>query len=229
MICSNLTTIKKKITAAAQGCNRNPGDVRLVAVSKKMDVKLIQQACDCGQILFGENYLQEAKGKINQLDKKLKWHFIGHLQSNKARQAAELFQVIETVDRLKIARLLDKHAGELGKKLDILIQVNIAGEQQKAGISPERTRELITNISELANLHVRGLMMIPPFTKTPEESRPWFHQVKQLSIDLAQKELFHDNESVELSMGMSGDFTVAIEEGATLVRVGTAIFGPRPN
>ena len=229
MICTNLTTIKEKIIAAAHGCNRDPDDVRLVAVSKRMEVNLIQQACDCGQTLFGENYLQEAKGKINQLDKKLKWHFIGHLQSNKARQAAELFQVIETVDRLKIARLLDKHAGELGKKLDILVQVNIAGEQQKAGISPEGIRELLTNTSGLINLQVRGLMMIPPFSSTPEKNRHWFRKVKQLSVDLAQEELFHKNESVELSMGMSGDFTVAIEEGATLVRVGTAIFGPRPN
>jgi hypothetical protein len=166
--------------------------------------------------------------KIHQLPSSLRWHFIGHLQSNKAKTAAELFQMIETVDRLKIARALDRHAGALDKKLDILVQVNMGREAQKSGILPEDAPELLQALQPLTNLRVRGLMTMPPYGREPEESRPFFQALKKLSLELAAKNYFYDNKAVQLSMGMSGDFTVAIEEGATLVRVGTAIFGTRP-
>ena len=229
MNCENLDRIRARIRQAAERCGRNPNEIQLVAVSKRMPTEVVSEAYQCGQVIFGENYLQEAREKIEQLDQSIQWHFIGNLQSNKARIAAELFQVIETVDRLKIARKLNRHAGDLGKTIDVLIQVNVGREPQKSGVLPEKCRELLRDIQFLTNLKVRGLMTMPPYGREPESSRPWFRELKQLAIQLADEELFEDNDSVELSMGMSGDFTVAIEEGATLVRVGTAIFGPRPN
>ncbi|MCI5209299.1 MAG: YggS family pyridoxal phosphate-dependent enzyme, partial [Candidatus Electrothrix sp. ATG2] len=150
-----------------------------------------------------------------------------HLQSNKAKAAAELFQMIETVDRLKIAQALDRHAGLLQKKLDVLVQVNVGRESQKSGVLPENVSDLLRAMQPLPNLRLRGLMTMPPYGCKPEESRPWFHALKKLSDTLADKNFFYDNKAVELSMGMSGDFKIAIEEGATLVRVGTAIFGKR--
>lgn len=229
MICDNIDKIRSEIKRTAQQCGRNPDDIRLVAVSKRMPVVDVTRAQQCGQLVFGENYLQDAQKKIEQLDNSLQWHFIGHLQSNKAATAAELFQVIETVDRLKIARALDTHAGRLNKILDILIQVNVSKEPQKSGVVPDKTEKLLEDIAPFTHLNVRGLMTMPPYGRDPEASRPWFRELRQISKRLADKGLFADNNAVELSMGMSGDFTVAIEEGATLIRVGTAIFGPRPN
>ncbi len=228
MICENLAVIRSQIAQAAERCGRNPDKIKLVAVSKRMPARAVEEAHLCGQLIFGENYLQDALKKVRQLDKSLQWHFIGHLQSNKAGQAAELFEVIETVDRLKIAEALDKHAGKLGKTLDILIQVNVGGEPQKSGIHPDKAEKLLEQIRPCSHLKIRGLMTMPPYGRDPEASRPWFRTLKQLSVQLAERELFDSNDSVQLSMGMSGDFTVAIEEGSTLVRVGTAIFGPRP-
>jgi pyridoxal phosphate enzyme (YggS family) len=229
MICDNLDRIRTRIQEAAENCERDPDEIRLVAVSKRMPVKAVAEAHRCGQVIFGENYLQDARGKIKQLEPSLQWHFIGHLQTNKAKTAAELFQVIETVDRLKIARALNKYAGELEKSLEVLIQVNVGREPQKSGVLPDETKGLLQDIGSLSNLKVRGLMTMPPYGREPEASRPWFRKLKQLAVQLASEGLFEDNDAVELSMGMTGDFTVAIEEGATLVRVGTAIFGPRPN
>ena len=228
MICNNLDRIRTRIQEAAENCGRDPHEIRLVAVSKRIPAKAVAEAYHCDQVIFGENYLQDAKEKIKQLEPSLQWHFIGHLQTNKAKTAAELFQVIETVDRLKIARALDRYAGELGKTLEVLIQVNVGREPQKSGVLPEKTKGLLKDIQSLSNLKVQGLMTMPPYGFEPEASRPWFRELKQLAVKLASKGLFEDNEAVELSMGMSNDFTVAIEEGATLVRVGTAIFGPRP-
>ncbi|WP_446008556.1 YggS family pyridoxal phosphate-dependent enzyme [Candidatus Electrothrix sp.] len=228
MICANLEYIRSIIEKTAQKCGRDPQEIKLVAVSKRMPAAMITEAQQCGQILFGENYLQDAEAKIQQLPSSLRWHFIGHLQSNKAKMAAELFQMIETVDRLKIARALDRHAEAFMKKLDILIQINVGREPQKSGILPEDALELLQALQPLTNLRIRGLMTMPPYGREPEESRPFFQTLKKLSLELADKSLFYDNKTVELSMGMSGDFTVAIEEGATLVRVGTAIFGTRP-
>lgn len=229
MICDNLDRIRARIQETAEYCGRDPQKIRLVAVSKRIPAKVIAEAYNCGQEIFGENYLQDAAGKIKQLEPSLQWHFIGHLQSNKARMAAELFQVIETIDRLKIALSLDRYAGELEKTLEVFIQVNVGREKQKSGVLPEETKGLLQNIQSLSNLKVRGLMTMPPYGREPEASRPWFNKLKQLAVQLADKGLFDNNNAVELSMGMSGDFTVAIEEGATLIRVGTAIFGPRSN
>lgn len=227
MICDNLKIIEKKIKRAAGRCRRNPDSIRLVAVSKRMTVDAVRKAAGCGQLLFGENYLQEAKEKIAAVGAPVSWHFIGRLQSNKAGQAARLFQMIETVDRLKIAVLLSNHCVNLGKNLDILIQVNVGREQRKSGVAPEDTAALLDKINALPNLTVRGLMTMPPFTQNPEEARPYFSSLRLLADDLTSSGLLGRNGPVELSMGMSRDFETAIEEGATLVRVGTAIFGPR--
>jgi pyridoxal phosphate enzyme (YggS family) len=228
MICSNLEQIRSVIRETALGCGRDPQEVKLIAVSKRMPAEMVAEAHQCEQIQFGENYLQDAEAKISELPPSLCWHFIGHLQSNKAKVAAELFQMIETVERIKIARALDHHAGLLQKKLDILIQVNVGREPQKSGASPEDASDLLRAMQPLKNLRIRGLMTMPPYGHEPEASRPWFQALKKLSIELADENYFYDNKAVELSMGMSGDFNIAIEEGATLVRVGTAIFGERP-
>lgn len=227
MICDNLDQMRTAVRAAALACGRNPDAIKIVAVSKHVPAAGVAAAQACGQTVFGENYLQEAAGKISQLDPALEWHFIGHLQSNKAAAAASLFRVIQTVDRLKLAAALDKHAAQLGKQLDVLAQVNVGREPQKSGVLPEQAEELLRAMQPLASLRVRGLMTMPPLGREPEASRPWFRSLKQLSLHLAEEGLFHDNEAVELSMGLSGDFRVAIEEGATMVRIGTALFGER--
>ncbi len=228
MISSNLERIRSLVRETALCCARDPKKIKLVAVSKRMPAAAVSDARQCGQLIFGENYLQDAQEKIRRLDPSLRWHFIGHLQSNKAGAAAELFQMIETVDRLKIARALDRHAGRLNKRLDVLVQVNVGREPQKSGVLPENAGALLKEMQPLANLRLLGLMTMPPYGREAEESRLWFRALKKLSVELAKENCFYDNNAVELSMGMSGDFTVAIEEGATLIRVGTAIFGKRP-
>lgn len=227
MICDNLEHIKAAVRAATLACGRNPDGVKIVAVSKHVPAAGIAAAQACGQMVFGENYLQEAAGKISQLDPTLDWHFIGHLQSNKAAAAASLFRVIQTVDRLKLALALDKHAAQLGKKLEVLVQVNVGREQQKAGVLPEQAEELLRAMQPLTSLRVRGLMTMPPLGQEPEASRPWFSALRLLATHCAGQGLFHDNGAVDLSMGLSEDFHIAIEEGATLVRIGTALFGER--
>ncbi len=227
MICNNLKHILATIAQSADKAGRNQNDIKLVAVSKFVEVDRIQQAIDCGQTLFGENYLQEAANKILCFDNTINWHFIGHLQSNKAKQVVELFDVIETVDRLKVARALDNHAKKINKKISIFVQVNTGREQQKSGVRPEDTEALLQLIKNETDLSVVGLMTMPPYFPEPEKSRPYFRELKNLAQRLATLNLFADNNKVELSMGMSGDYPVAIEEGATIVRVGTALFGTR--
>ena len=227
MIRENLTRIRKKIAETARSCGRNHEEITLLAVSKRMDAAKIEEARQCGQQHFGENFVQEAGEKIVQSDPSLIWHFIGHLQSNKAKTAARLFQVIETVDRLKIALALNKYATEFNRVLDILIQVNTGLEKQKSGVTPQKAERLLRELGTLDHLRIRGLMTMPPYSADPEHSRPYFRQLKELAEQFRTKELFADNANVALSMGMSNDFPVAIEEGATLIRVGTAIFGER--
>lgn len=227
-IKENLERIYERMAAAAVRAGRKPDSVRLVAVSKRMPVECVREAADCGQLVFGENYVQEAEAKIIGLGAHIAWHFIGHLQSNKAKTVAELFHVVETVDRLKLARALDKHSAAVNKILTVYIQVNIGGEPQKSGVMPDGVEQLLENMSGLRHVKVKGLMAMPPFLEDPEEVRPYFRKMRQLAGELQKKGLLRNEEDpVELSMGMSGDFEVAIEEGATLVRVGTAIFGPR--
>lgn len=227
MLRDNLAHILETIAETAIRVGRDPQGIKLVAVSKTVDVALIRQAVDCGQTSFGENYLQEAAGKIPLLDSSTTWHFIGHLQSNKARLAVELFDVIQTVDRWKLAKALDTHSKKLNKKLPVLIQVNIGRESQKSGVLPELAEGLLRQIAQETDLDVRGLMTIPPFFSDPEKSRPYFKELFHLAKRLAALNLFADNTNVELSMGMSDDYPIAIEEGATIVRVGTALFGAR--
>ncbi len=229
MIHQNLQLIQQQITEAASKCDRDPGSIKLLAVSKRKPIDSIIKAHKCGQLLFGENYLQEANEKITQLNSqnKVHWHFIGHLQSNKAKLAVNLFDMIETVDRIKIARSLNKFASQQDKTLNILVQVNIGREKQKAGILEETSYQLLKQIQELSNLKVCGLMTIPPNTPQPEDSRIHFRNLRELALKLADHDLFADPDNIELSMGMSGDFKIAIEEGATLVRLGTALFGTR--
>ncbi|MFZ5762055.1 MAG: YggS family pyridoxal phosphate-dependent enzyme [Thermodesulfobacteriota bacterium] len=226
-IRENLAAIRARMAAAATRAGRAPESVTLVAVSKYVPVERIAEAMAAGQELFGENYLQEAEEKIGQLPAALKWHCIGHLQSNKAKAAATLFHMVETVDRIKLARMLDKYAAEAGRLLPVLIQVNVGREAQKAGVLPEEATALLGEMRELAHLEVRGLMTMPPFFDQPEAARPYFRALRELAEALASKGLLGTHGAIELSMGMSGDFEVAIEEGATLVRVGTALFGAR--
>ncbi len=226
-IAENLIIIRERIAAAARRAGRNPGEVRLVAVSKRVGLDQIREAMAAGQTLFGENYLQEAELKVKALGRRVKWHFIGHLQSNKAKLASEFFDCVETVDRLKLGATLDRHLAAVGRRLPVLVQVNVGRESQKSGVLPEDAETLLRGLGELENIEARGLMAMPPLCHDPETSRPYFRELRQLADTLAAKGLFAGSGPVELSMGMSGDFEVAVEEGATLVRVGTALFGER--
>lgn len=219
--------ILERIAAATLRAGRRSDAVRLVAVSKTVGLDLVLEAVEAGQQIFGENYMQEAAAKIGEIGSRARWHFIGHLQSNKARQAAELFDMVESVDRLKLARLLNQHCQALDRSLDILVQVNIGEEPQKSGVLPAEAEALLTRLQEFPRLRVMGLMAMPPFFDAPEKARPFFKKLRILSERLSAGNLLGRHGDVELSMGMSGDFETAIEEGATLVRIGTALFGRR--
>ncbi len=228
MISKNLHALRLRINEVSEKCGRTPDDVKIVAVSKRFPVSAIQEAVNSGQTLFGENYIQEAQQKSLQLGDDIDFHFIGHLQSNKAKIAAQLFTMIETIDSEKLALALNRHLEKLDKYLNILIQVNIGRDQTKSGVFPERTEELVETILPLSRLRLKGLMTMPPWTNEPEDARPHFRNLRKLAEELQKKNLFFDNDAIELSMGMSHDFHIAVEEGATLIRVGTAIFGQRP-
>jgi PLP dependent protein len=232
MLKENLENILKRIQIAASNCARNPESVRLVAVTKTVPVHRIKDAIEAGATIFGENYVQEARDKILELSEyPVSWHFIGTLQSNKAKYVVKLFDLIHSVDSVKLATEINKQAKKIGKIQSILIQVNVAGEAQKSGISPDQTLEILKAASNFENISVKGLMTMPPYFYDPDRVRPFFKQLRQLRNKL-QKEL-SDLSSTghisldELSMGMTGDFEAAIGEGATLVRIGTAIFGER--
>ena len=222
-----LQQITERIRQAAESCNRDADSIRLVAVSKTIPVESVKDALECGVTILGENYVQEAREKFNALVQySVSWHFIGHLQSNMAKYAVRLFDLIHSVDSLKLARELHKHAQKIDKIQPILIQVNISGEGTKSGITAQEAPGLILEISRLESLSIKGLMTMPPYFYQPEKVRPFFAGLRKLRDEI-QKDA-PDNVSMrELSMGMTGDFEVAIEEGATLVRVGTAIFGER--
>lgn len=226
MIAENIEAIRARIKAAAERVGRDPLSVRLVAVSKRQPLEAIREAMTAGQTIFGENYLQEAEIKALALGQGLAWHCIGHLQSNKARLAAEVFTCIETIDRLKLANSLESRLAELGKTMPVLVQVNVGGESQKAGVASQEAGRLCRELKQFPHLALQGLMTMPPLVENPEESRACFRQLRLLGEELAAHGLLGSG-PVELSMGMSADFEVAIEEGATLVRVGTALFGER--
>jgi len=218
-IRDNLERVRERIARAAERAGRPADDVLLVGVSKTVDAGRIREALAAGLGALGENRVQEARAKIAELGRPVPWHLVGHLQTNKAREALELFDVIHSLDRIELARECDKRARARGRAVETLVEVNLAGEASKGGVAPGRLAALLDALAPLAHVRVRGLMAIPPEAPAPEAAREWFRALAKLG---AQHGL------AELSMGMSADFEVAIEEGATLVRVGTAIFGPRP-
>ena len=222
-----LEQVKDRIRRAAESCNRDADSVKLVAVSKTIAAESVREAIEAGVTILGENYVQEARDKFKALVQyPVSWHFIGHLQSNKAKYAVRLFDLIHSVDSLKLARELNKQAAKLEKIQQILIQVNISGEDTKSGIAPHEAPGLIAEIGSMKNLAVKGLMTMPPYFYQPEKVQPFFAALRELRDQIKAQSL--PNISLEeLSMGMTGDFEVAIQEGATLVRIGTAIFGER--
>lgn len=228
IIAENLEKLRQSINDIALRSNRSPDEIQLVAVSKRFAVTAMEEALEAGQAVFGENYIQEAAQKKQALADRIKLHFIGHLQSNKAKTAAETCDMIETIDRPKIVRSLHKHLENANRHLDVLVQVNLGGESQKSGILPRDVESLATFMQDYPRLRLRGLMTMPPFTPDPELTRPYFRTLRALAEQLNTKGLLGNLSRVELSMGMSHDYHVAIEEGATLIRIGTAIFGARP-
>ncbi|MES0350292.1 MAG: YggS family pyridoxal phosphate-dependent enzyme [Desulfobacteria bacterium] len=226
-IQSRLERVEGRIKEAALSCGRDPDSVKLVAASKTVPVDLIRAGIKAGVTIVGENYVQEAKEKIEAIGRdNVSWHFIGHLQSNKAKYAVKLFDLIHSVDSIKLAKEIDRRARAIDKLQPILIQVNISGEDTKSGIDAEQALELVREMSTLENLTVRGLMTMPPYFNAPDKVRPYFRALRSLQA-LIHKEAIPRSDMTELSMGMTGDFEAAIEEGATLVRIGTAIFGER--
>lgn len=226
-ISENLARVRERIEAAARRSGRDPEEVHLVAVSKSVEPERVRQAIEAGVKILGENYVQEAQKKIEVLGHDVAWHFIGHLQTNKAKVAAGLFDFIHSVDSQNLAQELGRRAKLRGKVLPILLEMNLAGEVTKFGAQEKEILLLAEKLSEMEGIEVKGLMTMPPFFEDPEASRPYFVQLRKLGERLA-KEKIPGISMEELSMGMSNDFEVAVEEGATLVRVGTAIFGPRP-
>ncbi len=225
-ISTNLAQINQRIRDAAINAGRNPATVRLVAVSKTRPAADIVEAFHAGQAVFGENYIQELVPKLAEVSEPVQWHVIGHLQSNKVKYIAGQVALIHSVDRLSLATEIDRQWGRLGKTCDILVQVNISGESSKSGTTDEEAFPLVRECAQLPHIRVRGLMTMPPFFDDPEAARPFFAGLRQLSEAIAAQKIAGVDMG-ELSMGMSGDFEAAIEEGATLVRIGTAIFGHR--
>lgn len=220
----NLSQVRERMERAAARVGRDPGEIRLIAVSKTVPIERIKEAIAAGAMIFGENYVQEARHKIEEIGRTgIQWHFIGHLQTNKAKYAVKLFDLIHSVDSIKVARALDTRAAAEGKVMDCLIEANISQEESKFGITSEHTLTLAQEMTKLKNISLKGLMTMPPYFDDPESSRPYFIALRQLKEAIARDGI----PLSELSMGMTTDFEVAIEEGATIVRVGRAIFGER--
>lgn len=227
LIAENINRINERISNAALSCGREPESIKLVAVTKTVEPKRIRKAVEAGLDCFGENYIQEAGEKIEALaDCDVSWHFIGHLQSNKAKYAVRLFDLIHSVDSLKLAREINRQAEKRGKVQKILVQVNVGKEAQKSGADEDVAAELVRDIAGLEHVSVNGLMTMPPFFDQPQKVRPFFRGLAELKDRIAAQNI-PNTEMKELSMGMTGDFEAAIEEGATLVRIGTAVFGER--
>jgi len=225
-IADRLREVRGRISEAAHRVGRNPDDIRLVAVSKTKPIGLIREAIDAGVTALGENYVQELVSKREAIGDPVEWHFIGHLQTNKVRQIVPFCSLIHGVDSLKLAGEIDRRAGMIGRRQAVLIEVSLAGEASKFGVGEDEAGDLATAIAELPNLRLAGLMTMPPYPEDPEESRPYFVRLRKLQERLRQGGIPPEQCS-ELSMGMTADYEIAIEEGATIVRVGTAIFGSR--
>ena len=226
MITENLEQVRKNIEEACRAVNRDPGEVTLISVSKTKPVSMLQEAYDAGSRDFGENKVQEIMDKYPQLPSDIRWHMIGHLQRNKVKYIAGKVALIHSVDSLRLAKTISEEAVKHNCEIPILIEVNVAGEESKFGVSVEETLPLIEEIAKLPAIHVEGLMTIAPYVEDPEENRPVFRKLKELSVDIAAKNINNVRMAI-LSMGMTGDYEVAVEEGATLVRVGTGVFGER--
>jgi pyridoxal phosphate enzyme (YggS family) len=220
----NLRHLQERMAAACQRVGRDPATVKLLAVTKTQPPEVVRQAADLGLTLFGESKVQEAKVKIPLCPGRLHWHMIGHLQTNKCRDAVELFEMIQAVDSLHVAEELNKRAEQASKRVPILLEVNIVGEGTKFGYKPEPLISELKALNALPRLTIHGLMTIPPWTPLPERVRPVFRRLRELKTECEQS---LGAPLPELSMGMTGDFEVAIEEGATMVRIGTALFGER--
>jgi pyridoxal phosphate enzyme (YggS family) len=225
-IADTLILIKDRIRTAAEKAGRNTATVRLVAVSKTRPAADVRAAFQAGQIVFGENYVQELVEKFSEIPEPVEWHVIGHLQSNKVKYIAGQVSLIHSVDRISLAEEINRQWGRLGMVCEILIQVNISGEATKSGTTEAGALQLVRECALLANVRVKGLMTMPAFFDDPEAARPYFAELRRLSEVIAAEQISGVT-MAELSMGMSGDFEAAIQEGATLVRVGTAIFGER--
>lgn len=222
----NFQSVEARIQAACDRAGRSRKEVTLIAVSKTKPVEMLQTIYDAGSRDFGENKVQEMCDKIEQLPTDIRWHMIGHLQTNKVKYIVGRVSLIHSVDSLHLAQEIEKHAAKLDVIVPILIEVNIAEEESKFGIHKEETISLVREVAALPHIRIQGLMTIAPYVENPEDNRAYFRGIKQLSVDIARENI--DNVSMDcLSMGMTGDYEVAIEEGATMVRVGTGIFGER--
>ncbi len=226
MVAENLAEVEKRICAACERAGRSRDEVTLVAVSKTKPVSMIEELLSSGTRDFGENKVQELCGKYEQLPKDIRWHLIGHLQRNKVKDVIDKACLIHSVDSLRLARTISAESEKRKLLVPVLIEVNVAGEESKFGVSPQDTEKLVREIADLPGISVRGLMTIAPFVTDPEENRPYFAKLKKLSVDISLKNIDNVDMNV-LSMGMTGDYEVAIEEGATMIRVGTGIFGER--
>jgi pyridoxal phosphate enzyme (YggS family) len=224
---TNIERVKNRIADAASRSGRKSSDVRLMAVTKTVDDDRIVEAIEAGVDIIGESYVQEAKRKIEKMGRPIEWHMIGYLQGNKAKYAVRLFDMIHSVDRMDLAVELDRRAGLAGCRMNILIEVNTSGEKTKSGVDHQEAMQLIKEIAPLEHLTIRGLMTMPPWFDDSEDARPYFATLRALRDGIMEARI-PEVEMVELSMGMSGDFEVAVEEGATIVRVGRSIFGERP-
>lgn len=225
-IRENLEKIRGRIAKAAQKSGRNPEEISLVAVTKTVDVDSISEGLKAGLNILGENRVQEAERKIGHLGHGVEWHLIGHLQTNKVKRAIDLFDLIHSVDSIHLAAEIDKTAASKGKRIPVLLEVDLAGEETKFGFTEDEVKRSLDQLAGFPCLHIQGLMIIPPFSADPEDSRPYFRKLFQIKEGIASQRI----EAIgmkHLSMGMSNDFEVAIEEGADMVRIGTAIFGSR--
>lgn len=225
-IAENIASVRRRIAAAAETSGRDPADITLVAVSKTHPRETVETALVAGQTIFGENRIREAEVKFARPLPGAELHMVGHLQSNKTRVAAGLFDRIHSIDSLKTANRLDKHLAEAGRTMAALVQVNLGGEEQKSGIEATEVLDFLRELAKLDHLKTDGLMILPPFFDDPEETRPYFRDLRELRDELIKQDL-GGIELRHLSMGMTNDYAAAVEEGATMVRVGTAIFGQR--
>ncbi|MBN2328739.1 MAG: YggS family pyridoxal phosphate-dependent enzyme [Candidatus Omnitrophica bacterium] len=226
-ITDSIRIIQEKVIQTAERCGRSPQSVKIVAVSKTQPAQAVREAYQAGLRVFGENRVQEAESKIAEIqDLQAEWHLIGHLQTNKVKKILPLFQLVHSVDSVKLIEAIEKECAKQNKTMPILLQLNLSGEESKFGAEAGELEKLLTALENAPHLKSRGLMTIPPFTDDPEDVRPYFRQLRKVG-EQYKNDIIKSGKTLELSMGMTNDFPVAIEEGATLVRIGTAIFGSR--